>query len=197
MSEVQIETKFLFDKVRKLYPTFVMPDELDIDCWREVLAGKSQDTILAALKAYRKTVEYNQAPTPGTFAKFLREEAPVVVRDDLDTMLDSEEDWRAFLRTDPALAYYKRDCEILPSDQVHALMFYRRVLADVIAVNVDTLPNARKMSYSEKVAIVLRNNWLDDITEQVAHLARESEGYNPHSVNQAVNALASHWRAGA
>lgn len=197
MSDIQIETKFLFDKIRRLYPTFVMPDELDIDCWREVLAGKSQDDILAALKAYRKTVEYNQAPTPGTFAKFLREEAPLVVRDDLDAMLESEENWQTFLNKDPALAYYKRDCELLPSSQVHALMFYRRVLADVIAVNVDTLPNARKMSYSEKVAIVLRNNWLDDITEQVAHLARESEGYNPRSVNQAVNALASHWRAGA
>lgn len=115
----------------------------------------------------------------------------------LDDEILDDTDWKFFLNKDPALAYYKRDCELLPSDQVHALMFYRRVLADVIAVNVDTLPNARKMSYSEKVAIVLRNNWLDDITEQVAHLARESEGYNPRSVNQALNSLASHWRVGA
>ena len=106
-----------------------------------------------------------------------------------------EDNWKFFLNKDPALAYYKRDCATLPSDKVHALIFYRRALADIIAVNVDTLPNARKMSYSEKVAIEQRNNWLDDITEQVANLARESEGYNPRSVNQAVNALASHWRA--
>lgn len=181
MSKSQIETKFLFDKIRKLYPTFVLPDELDIDCWTEILAGKSQDHILAALKAYRKTVEYNQAPTPGTFAKFLREEAPIAIRDDLDTMLESEENWKFFLNKDPALAYYKRDCEMLPSNQVHALTFYRRVLADVITLKVDTLPNAGTMSYGEKIAIVLRNNWLDDITEQVDHLARESVGYNPAS----------------
>lgn len=119
--------------------------------------------------------------------------------EDVETVPEryDEGNWKFFLNKDPALAYYKRDCELLPSDQVHALMFYRRVLADVIAVNVDTLPNARKMSYSEKVAIVLRNNWLDDITEQVAHLARETEGYNPRSVNQALNSLASHWRVGA
>lgn len=64
-------TEFLFNKIKKLYPTFVRPDEFDIDCWLEVLEGYSQTEILDALKEYRKNCEYNNAPIPGTFKKYL------------------------------------------------------------------------------------------------------------------------------
>ena len=64
-------TDFLFSKIKRLYPTFVRPDEIDIDCWLEVLEGYSQTEILDALKAYRKNCEYNSAPIPGTFKKYL------------------------------------------------------------------------------------------------------------------------------
>lgn len=64
-------TDFLFSKIKRLYPTFVRPDEIDIDCWLEILDGYSQTEILDALKAYRKNCEYNNAPIPGTFKKYL------------------------------------------------------------------------------------------------------------------------------
>lgn len=198
MAEEKLKTtEFLFKKIKSLYPTFDYPDEIDIECWTEVLQGNSQETILKALKAYRKTVEYNQAPTPGTFARFLREEKvyePQVT--DLDKALDDPKDWRTFWNIDPALAYYLRDCATMSSEKVHALLFYRRALADIIALNVNTLPNAGKMNYAEKVAIVRRNGWDADITEKAGEMALEAKGQNPESVKQALNALASHWRVG-
>lgn len=188
-----LETKFLFDKIKKMYPTFDMPDELDIECWTEVLQGYSQDDILKALKSYRKTVEYNQAPTPGTFAKFLREErnweenTPVAI-----TFEDDERKTSAyFWDRDPALAYYLRDCETKPSDQVHGLVFYRRVLKDIIALNVDTLPKGRDMSFAEKVNIIRRNGWDADITQQVHDMAIAEVGV---SKGNPVKTLAGHWR---
>ena len=188
------ETKFLFEKIQKLYPTFEMPDEFDVECWTEVLQGHSQEDILKALKAYRKTVEYNQAPTPGTFAKFLREErdweketTPVAI-----TFEDDEKKTSAyFWDRDPALAYYLRDCETKPSDQVHGLIFYRRVLKDIITLNVETLPKGREMSFAEKVNIIRRNGWDADITQQVNDLVMFEVGTvkgNP------VKTLGSHWR---
>ena len=188
-----LETKFLFDKIKKMYPTFDMPDELDIECWTEVLQGYSQEDILKALKSYRKTVEYNQAPTPGTFAKFLREErnweenTPVAI-----TFEDDERKTSAyFWDRDPALAYYLRDCETKPSSEVHGLVFYRRVLKDIITLNVDTLPKGREMSFAEKVAIVRRNGWDADITQQVHDMAIAEVGV---SKGNPVKTLAGHWR---
>lgn len=188
-----LETKFLFDKIKKMYPTFDMPDEIDIECWTEVLQGYSQEDILKALKSYRKTVEYNQAPTPGTFAKFLREErnweenTPVAI-----TFEDDERKTSAyFWDRDPALAYYLRDCETKPSDQVHGLIFYRRVLKDIITLNVDTLPKGREMSFAEKVNIVRRNGWDADITQQVHDMAIAEVGV---SKGNPVKTLAGHWR---
>ena len=188
-----LETKFLFDKIKKMYPTFDMPDELDIECWTEILQGYSQEDILKALKSYRKTVEYNQAPTPGTFAKFLREErnweenTPVAITFDDDERKTSAYFWDR----DPALAYYLRDCETKPSDQVHGLVFYRRVLKDIITLNVDTLPKGREMSFAEKVNIVRRNGWDADITQQVHDMAIAEVGV---SKGNPVKTLAGHWR---
>ena len=67
-------TKFIFDKMKKLYPSFVMPDELDVEVWTEILEGYSQTDILEALKSYRKNVPYNVAPTPAAFRPFLHHE---------------------------------------------------------------------------------------------------------------------------
>jgi hypothetical protein len=63
--------EFLFKKMKSLYPTFDYPDEFDVELWEEILEGNSQTEILDALKAYRKTVEYNKAPTPAEFRRFL------------------------------------------------------------------------------------------------------------------------------
>ena len=67
-------TDFLFTKIKKLYPNFIRPDELDIDVWADVLNGFSQTEILNALKAYRATEQYDKAPTPGLFKQYLSEE---------------------------------------------------------------------------------------------------------------------------
>lgn len=71
MSEELRATKFLLDKIKKLYPTFQYPDEIDVELWSEILAGHSQTEILEALKAYRRDTEYNKAPNPAEFRKFL------------------------------------------------------------------------------------------------------------------------------
>lgn len=70
-------TKFIFDKMKKLYPSFEMPDEIDVEVWTEILEGYSQTDILEALKAYRKNVPYNNAPTPAAFRPFLHHEKEV------------------------------------------------------------------------------------------------------------------------
>lgn len=71
MSEQLRATKFFLDRVKKLYPTFQYPDEIDVELWTEVLEGHSQTDILEALKAYRRETEYNKAPNPAEFKKFL------------------------------------------------------------------------------------------------------------------------------
>lgn len=76
-------TKFLFDKIKKLYPQFVMPDEFDVECWTEVLEGHTQPEILEALKEYRKNTEYNVAPNPAGLKKYLVGEVFSGSEDDL------------------------------------------------------------------------------------------------------------------
>lgn len=71
MTENLRAAEFLFKKMKSLYSTFQYPDELDVELWTEVLDGHSQTEILDALKAYRREVEYNKAPNPAEFKKFL------------------------------------------------------------------------------------------------------------------------------
>lgn len=71
MSEEFKAAKFFLDKVKRLYPTFQYPDEIDIELWTEILEGHSQTDILDALKDYRRETEYNKAPNPAEFKKFL------------------------------------------------------------------------------------------------------------------------------
>lgn len=199
MSEKLLETKFLFDKMKRLYPTFQVPDVIDIDCWTDILAGYSQDEILKALKAYRKTVEYNTAPIPSVFSKFLHEEngAPKL-RAKEDVIVDvkaDDKDWKTFWNTQPALAYYMRDCEQKPSEEVHALRFYNLALNDIIAEMVDTLPYGKTMSYTKKIDLIRRNGWDSDITERVKHYALQNDGARYTSVKSTTNTIASHWRA--
>lgn len=77
-------TKFLFDKIKKLYPQFVMPDEFDVECWTEVLEGHTQPEILEALKEYRKNTEYNVAPNPAGLKKYLTKTSVVIPDSDED-----------------------------------------------------------------------------------------------------------------
>lgn len=184
MNKKLAETKFLFDKIGRIYPTFVKPDEFDVECWTEILEGYSQEEILRALKAYRKTVEYNTPPTPASFSKFLHDENGTPAGRVVEYKI-----WDV----DPAMGYYERDVATKPSEEVHALLFYRWALNDIIAEMVDTLPNADKMSFSQKVAIVRRNRWDEDITDRVEQYAREAVK-SSGSLQDMANTLASHWR---
>lgn len=181
-----IETRFLFDKIKRIYPTFEKPDEFDVECWTEILSGYSQDDILRALKAYRKTVEYNTPPTPASFSKFLVQENGTPDTKDYGKEVDIG-------NVDPALGYYLRDCATKDGKDVHALLFYRWALRDIIAEMVNTLPNGDKMSFGEKINLVRRNNWDSDIGERVEQYAKgvyKSTG----SLQDMTRTLASHWR---
>lgn len=200
MTTKLLETKFLFEKMKKLYPTFQLPDELDIDCWTEVLAGYSQDEILKALKAYRKTVEYNTAPIPSVFAKFLHEENGAPKHKETQELEavsgDVKEEWRLCWNTTPDIAYYLRDVATKPAEQVHALLFYRWALKDIITEMVDTLPYGKEMSYSRKIDLIRRNGWDNDITERAERYATQQNSSTKYqSLKSATNTLASHWRA--
>ena len=186
MSDKNLETKFLFDKIKRIYPTFQIPDEFDVECWTEILSGYSQDDILRALKAYRKTVEYNTPPTPASFSKFLFQENGTPDTKDYSKEVDIE-------NVDPALGYYLRDVATKAGKDVHALLFYRWALRDIVAEMVETLPNGDKMSFGEKINIVRRNNWDSDITERATAYALGQEK-RVGNVNSFVNTLASHWR---
>ncbi len=154
-----LETKFLFDKIKRIYPTFEIPDEFDIGCWTDILKGYSQDEIILALKSYRKTIEYNTPPTPATFSKFLHQENGVPEQNVVKSC-DKKD-------IDPALCYYLRDIESKPANEVHALLFYRWAIRDIIIEKVDTLPNTEKMSFSEKVGLMIRNGWDIEISERI------------------------------
>lgn len=73
MNEDLKATEFLFTKMKRLYPTFTRPDEVDVLVWTEILEGYSQTDILEALKKYRKNVAYNVAPLPAKFKEYLPE----------------------------------------------------------------------------------------------------------------------------
>ncbi len=173
-----------------------------IAAWSEAFKAYDLADILTAIDEYWNYKNNKTSPRVQQILAILNSKKEVVKDPCADVPLhgfgeENEAEWKRLLRVDPARAYYERDMATKPSSEVHALVFYRRVLADVITFKVETLPNAGKMSYGEKIAIVMRNGWLDDITEQVDHLARESAGYNPASAAQASKTLASHWRVGA
>lgn len=70
-NDAQKNIDFLFTKMKRLYPTFERPDEVDIMAWVDILDGYSQTDILEGLKNYRKNVPYDRAPNPATFKDYL------------------------------------------------------------------------------------------------------------------------------
>lgn len=96
---------------------------------------------------------------------------------------------------DPAYDYYMRDVETKDGKDVHALLFYRWALKDIISEYVDTLPNGHKMSGGEKMALIRRNGWDSDIGERVERYAR-GQGKAEGSVNEFVSSLAKSWSVG-
>lgn len=190
-------TKFLFEAIKRIYRNFEIPDELDVDCWIDVLRGYSQDSILKALKCYRKTEEFDKAPTPGAFAAYLKGTAdrmpigsPVEVSDhDLP-----EDDWREIIKTDLANGLMVR------GGNKNMRFWYARAVKEIWAERVDRLPEARFWDYDRKVKECFELGFFDDVDEVAENIRqREAFGKNtaPVSTMEAAgNWLANHWATG-
>lgn len=201
-------TEFLFSKIKKLYPTFVRPDEIDIDCWLEVLEGYSQTEILDALKAYRKNCEYNSAPIPGTFKKYLhhKSEPETQTTESMPTAKCGDFAWE------------RMNADIEAGCCRNNLYVYRdaeRIVLNEWLVEYLPLEVVRKMSYGAKVKQAMEKglfNNFDDAMKQAAQarFGRKFEFLCADDLeNQQRNdtakiqpqvigkTLAAHWKMGA
>lgn len=202
MNELIKSTSFLFEKIRRIYPTFVQPDELDIEIWAEVLEGHSQTEILDALKKYRKTVEYNKAPTPAEFSKFLE----TVSESKLITSQTQEFNCYA-----PAESLMTRDIELKRNR--HLLTVYKLAVDYIIQdLLLEIIPNSewRKMDFSQRVAFAKKKGLFDRFDEVLVYVCKTNYGkeyqYESEemlnnakarsgmSFEDGVNLLASQWR---
>lgn len=193
-------TKFLFEAIKRIYRNFEIPDELDVDCWIDILRGYSQDSILKALKCYRKTEEFDKAPTPGAFAAYLKGTAdrmligsPVEVNDHGLP----EDDWREVIKTDLAEGLRMR------SGSKNLRFWYKKAVDAIFAERVDRLPEARFWDYGRKVKEYFERGFFDDVDE-IAENIRQQEVHGksgttpmPLSTETSGNWLATHWKAGA
>ena len=128
--------------------------------------------ILKSIDSYWKFKNDKIRPTlaqilAGLNALDVEKEKPVVQV--ANEQPEEEPTWRTFWNVDPAMAYFMRDCET--DLNAPALVFYRQALRDVIFEQVETLPNAKNMSYSDKIAIVRRNGWDGDLGERAKKYA--------------------------
>lgn len=190
------EAKFLFDKIKKLYPTFKYPDELDIEAWQEILEGFSHDDILRALKEYRKEVEYNTPPSIANFKKFLSN----CPNETIPTTVIGEK------MTDYATAFMQRDIKLnrcrhlLPTYQAAV----RYIAEDMLSREMPT-SEWRKLSFAERCEKAMKQglfNQFDDVLILVCRQRsgkdyqfeanRETKPFNP---NRASQYLGAHYRA--
>ena len=133
--------KFLFDKIKRIYQTFLIPDELDVEIWSEVLEGYSQTEILEALKDYRKNVPYDKAPTPADFKKFLHHS------EDIKSQISE-----AVQPVAPAEQLMNRDIELKRCR--HNLYIYKQAVDYVLSeLLLQEIPAGiwRKMKFSAKL----------------------------------------------
>lgn len=179
--------EFLFKKIKAIYPTFEYPDELDVDVWLDVLNGYSQTQILDALKAYRRNTEYNTAPTPANFEKWLKlqeKDAPV------------HEEIPKVKYFNPAVEFMQRDINL--GKCKHTLKAYDRAVDYIInELLLDEVPVSEhgKMDFSTKCANAKDKGLFanfDDILEQLATTG-EVQPKQVDSFNSAGAILAGHW----
>lgn len=165
-----------------------------VNSWQEAFQNYELEDVLRIVDEYWTHKSNKTAPRVAQLLAMLNSDKDVKrVYPHVEEPIEIKTDSSTFWNTDPAMAYYLRDVETKPSEEVHALLFYRWALNDIIAEMVDTLPNADKMNFGQKVAIVRRNYWDADITDRVEQYARgavKSSG----SLQDMANTLASHWR---
>lgn len=197
MNEAQKTTDFLFTKMKKLYPTFERPDELDVSVWVDILDGYSQTEILDALKAYRKNVPYNVAPLPAKFKEYLPEKHAKAAIPSGKTELPTGY-W--FWKQDGGehnLKYF------LPDYEYAFNLCITTYLQEVIPA--DVFENA---SWERRIRLALENGVLNRMSEALQTVCptprfmSDNEYYTlhnkPHKVKQSadlspVKTLAAHW----
>ena len=164
-----------------------------VNSWQEAFQNYELEDVLRIVDEYWTHKSNKTAPRVAQLLAMLNSDKDVKrVYSHVEEPIEIKTDSSTFWNTDPAMAYYLRDVETKPSEEVHALLFYRWALNDIIAEMVDTLPNADKMSFSQKVAIVRRNWWDSDITDRVEQYARE--GKSTGTVEEMAKGLADLWR---
>lgn len=201
MNEAQKTTEFLFTKMKRLYPTFVRPDEIDVMAWTEILEGYSQTDILEALKNYRKNVPYNVAPLPAKFKEYLPEKYKHSESTAPATLAKGDYAWERMNADIEAGScrnnlYVYRDAE-------------RIVFNDWLAHEIPASVWC-KMSYASKLQQAQEKGLLNNFDEALrqAAQARFKRDYefaskndmdSSHSLRMTVEdtaaVLASHWRA--
>lgn len=164
-----------------------------VNSWQEAFQNYELEDVLRIVDEYWTHKSNKTAPRVAQLLAMLNSDKDVKrVYSHVEEPIEIKTDSSTFWNTDPAMAYYLRDVETKPSEEVHALLFYRWALNDIITEMVNTLPNADKMSFSQKVAIVRRNRWGADITDRVEQYARE--GKSTGTVEEMAKGLADLWR---
>lgn len=164
-----------------------------VNSWQEAFQNYELEDVLRIVDEYWTHKSNKTAPRVAQLLAMLNSDKDVKrVYSHVEEPIEIKTDSSTFWDTDPAMGYYLRDVETKPSEEVHALLFYRWALNDIIAEMVNTLPNADKMTFSQKVAIVRRNGWDSDITDRVEQYARE--GKSTGTVEEMAKGLADLWR---
>lgn len=154
--------KFLFDKIKRLYQTFQIPDELEIEIWSEILEGYSQTTILNALKDYRKSVAYNTPPVPAEFKKYLAStEGGAVFTGDTAKFVA------------PAEQLMQSDIEMKRCR--HFLPVYKQavdyILSDLLLVEIP-VPEWRKMNFDSRYITAKNKGLFSRFDEALVYVCR-------------------------
>ena len=168
--------KFLFDKIKRIYQTFLIPDELDVEIWSEVLEGYSQTEILEALKDYRKNVPYDKAPTPADFKKFLHHS------EDIKSQISE-----AVQPVAPAEQLMNRDIELKRCR--HNLYIYKQAVDYVLSeLLLQEIPAGiwRKMKFSAKYEAAKNKGLFENFDKVLKLVCRERTGKDHEFESEAM-----------
>lgn len=197
---------FIFQRMKKLYPTFETPDEVDIGAWVQVLDGYSQTEILKALTNYRASVPYNVAPIPAKFKEYLPERHQAEQEAEVPQAKCVDFAWSQMnLDIENGVCrnnlYVYRDAE-------------RIILEDWLLLEVPA-EVWRKMSYASRLKVATEKGLVGRFSEALRQAAQKRFGrdyeflgaddLNALKARQAANdgkkdyagSLAAHWKVGA
>ncbi len=164
--EKRKSASFIFEKMKKIYPTFQTPDEITVGEWIGVLEGYSQTEILEALKNYRKNIPYDKAPTPADFKKFLHHS------EDIKSQISE-----AAQPVAPAEQLMNRDIELKRCR--HNLYIYKQAVDYVLSeVLLQEIPAGiwRKMKFSAKYEAAKNKGLFENFDEVLKLVCRERTG---------------------